>query len=70
MNTSLQLYAPEDVFSGVVNRHHDRLKAEAAAEVRAERRRRERRRFAVKAIAVSIALLAAGFLLGVQVMLW
>lgn len=69
MNTSLQIYAPEDVFSGIVNKHHDRLKAESAAKVQAERRRREHRRFAAKAAAISIALLAAGFLIGVQVVL-
>lgn len=69
MNTSLQIYAPEDVFSGIVNKHHDRLTAESAAKVQTERRRREHRRFAVNAAAISVALLAVGFLIGVQVVL-
>lgn len=60
----LQSFAPEDVFSGIVNRHHDFVKRQNTMKARAQQRRKADRRLFAQAIAVSVVIFAIGFMLG------
>lgn len=69
MNTGLQLYIPEDIFSKIVNDHHDKVRAEEVEQSMSVVRKTETRKAVAKAIAAAVGLLFIGFLLGMQVAL-
>ena len=64
MNKCLKVHAPEDVFSKIVNRHHEEVKTYRALHAQEVAECKARRRDSAVIALVSAGLLLLGFLCG------
>lgn len=65
----LQAFAPEDVFSKIVNRHHDQVRTRNIKSAHEAMRRRKHKRAVALMVAGAVVLAAIGFAIGVRVVI-
>jgi hypothetical protein len=64
----LQVYAPEDVFSKIVNRHHDIVRAKEAKALADKQRRKAQNRVVATLTVAAVSLLLIGFMIGAKIL--
>ena len=64
----LQVYAPEDVFSKIVNRHHDIVRAKEAKTLADKQRRKVQNRVVATLTVAAVSLLLIGFVIGAKIL--
>lgn len=64
----LQVYAPEDVFSKIVNRHHDMVRAKETKALAEKQRRKAQNRVVATLTVAAVSLLLIGFMIGAKIL--
>ncbi len=64
----LQVYAPEDVFSKIVNRNHDMVRAKEAKALADKQRRKAQNRVVATLTVAAVSLLLIGFMIGAKIL--
>lgn len=64
----LQVYAPEDVFSKIVNRHHDIVRAKETKALADKQRRKAQNRVVATLTVAAVSLLLIGFVIGAKIL--
>ena len=64
----LQVYAPEDVFSKIVNRHHDMVRAKEEKALAEKQRRKAQNRVVATLTVAAVSLLLIGFMIGAKIL--
>lgn len=64
----LQVYAPEDVFSKIVNRHHDIVRVKEAKALADKQRRKAQNRVVATLTVAAVSLLLIGFVIGAKIL--
>ena len=64
----LQVYAPEDVFSKIVNRHHDMVRAKESKALADKQRRKAQNRVVATLTVAAVSLLLIGFMIGAKIL--